>query len=861
MSTRRKPAGASRDGRAWPAGEGKRRRRAHGGLGTVGAPAGRGSMRWSVSCMAAILVLGVSSVVGVPAASGGPTALAPNPAASAAPNGYWLMASDGGVFTYGSSGFHGSTGGIRLNAPIVGGTRTPSSNGYWEVASDGGVFAFGDASFDGSMGGQHLNAPIVGMAATPDAQGYWLVAADGGIFGFGDAPFRGSMGGRHLNAPIVGVAATGTGNGYWLVAKDGGIFTFGDATFHGSMGGQHLNAGVVGMAGTQLGDGYWLVAADGGVFTFGTAAYLGSMGANTLNAPVVGMSVTSAFDGYTLVGADGGVFTFGNALFEGSAGQLRLNAPVVSMTQIGPTVGGRVLLVGTFDGIPGDYATIQAAVNAAKPGDWVLIAPGDYHESNDIADPPTTGEASVGWFGGVEVDTPYVHLRGMNRSTVVIDGTKPGSPECSSSANDQNPGVSIPGYNGGAPIGRNGILVWKADGVSVDNLTTCNFVTGSSGGGNEIWWDGQPSEATSGPLGLVGYSGNYLTATSTYYASSTNTGGAYGIFSSASSEGVWNNVYASNFNDSGMYIGACRDLCDAWIHNAWMQFNPLGYSGTNSGGTLVVSDSQFDHNQDGFDTNSQIASDPPPIQNGSCPDNGISGFTNTHSCWVFMDNFLHDNNNPNVPGSGAGYAGAGPVGTGMTISGGRNDTVMDNTFANNGSWGALFVPFADSDTPPSGISCSGQGQTDVGGFLAPGPLCIYDAFGDAMVGNTFSHNGFFGNPTNGDAGNLTVATGIPQNCFSGNVMPDGTSPADVQTTNAVCGPLTASSNFSLTKGTLAAEVLCNTGLLGSGYCLPTDTYPRATVVTPQALPSNLPSMPNPCIGVPANAWCKAGKPG
>ena len=72
---------------------------------------------------------------------------------------------------------------------------TPSGHGYWLVASDGGIFAYGDAAFYGSTGAMHLNAPIVGMAATPTGGGYWLVASDGGIFSFGDAAFHGSMGG------------------------------------------------------------------------------------------------------------------------------------------------------------------------------------------------------------------------------------------------------------------------------------------------------------------------------------------------------------------------------------------------------------------------------------------------------------------------------------------------------------------------------------------------------------------------------------------------------------------------------------------------------------------------------------------
>ncbi|MCA1843563.1 MAG: fibronectin type III domain-containing protein, partial [Actinobacteria bacterium] len=115
------------------------------------------------------------------------------------------------------------------------------ANGYWIVASDGGVFSFGEASFQGSTGTLRLNRPIVGMAATPSGQGYWLVASDGGIFAFGDAGFHGSTGALRLNQPIVGMAATPTGGGYWLVASDGGIFAFGDAQFHGSTGAIRLN--------------------------------------------------------------------------------------------------------------------------------------------------------------------------------------------------------------------------------------------------------------------------------------------------------------------------------------------------------------------------------------------------------------------------------------------------------------------------------------------------------------------------------------------------------------------------------------------------------------------------------------------
>jgi DNA-binding beta-propeller fold protein YncE len=82
----------------------------------------------------------------------------------------------------GDAGYFGSEGGTPLNKPIVGMAATPDGKGYWLVASDGGVFTFGDAGYFGSEGGTPLNKPIVGMAATPDGKGYWLVASDGGIF-------------------------------------------------------------------------------------------------------------------------------------------------------------------------------------------------------------------------------------------------------------------------------------------------------------------------------------------------------------------------------------------------------------------------------------------------------------------------------------------------------------------------------------------------------------------------------------------------------------------------------------------------------------------------------------------------------
>jgi hypothetical protein len=209
---------------------------------------------------------------------------------NAARAGYWEVASDGGLFSFGDAQFYGSMGSQPLNKPIVGMAPTPSGHGYWEVASDGGLFSFGDAQFYGSMGSQPLNKPIVGMVPTPSGHGYWEVASDGGLFSIGDAQFYGSMGSQPLNKPIVGMAPTPSGHGYWEVASDGGLFSFGDAQFYGSMGSQPLNKPIVGMAPTPSGHGYWEVASDGGLFSFGDAQFYGSMGSRPLNKPIVGMA-------------------------------------------------------------------------------------------------------------------------------------------------------------------------------------------------------------------------------------------------------------------------------------------------------------------------------------------------------------------------------------------------------------------------------------------------------------------------------------------------------------------------------------------------------------------------------------------
>jgi ribosomal protein L24E len=289
-------------------------------------------------------------------------------AAAAPTKGYWFVAGDGGIFSFGDGSFYGSTGNLKLNQPIVGMAPSPTGGGYWFVAADGGIFSFGDAKFYGSTGNLKLNRPIVGMTPTPTGKGYWFVAADGGIFSFGDARFFGSTGAIKLAKPIVGMAATPTGRGYWFVASDGGIFNYGDAKFFGSAVGKAVRSPIVSMAASPSGQGYFLAGADGAVHAFGDAVARGSMAGKALSSPIVGLAPTATGAGYWLVAADGGIFSFGDAAFYGSTGNLRLNRSIVGMAAAPLKIAGGNTSPTSPGGGPAPTTPGGGTTNTTQPG-------------------------------------------------------------------------------------------------------------------------------------------------------------------------------------------------------------------------------------------------------------------------------------------------------------------------------------------------------------------------------------------------------------------------------------------------------------------------------------------------------------
>jgi hypothetical protein len=227
---------------------------------------------------------------------------------------------------------------------------------------------------------------------------------------------------------------------------------------------------------------------------------------------------------------------------------------------VSESASANVLLVGSYNGIAGKYQSIQAAVDHAKAGDWILVGPGDYHERADhrakLGPQPSDEPA------GVVISTPNIHLRGMDRNGVIVDGTLPGSPPCSNSRAAQDLGRLGPA---GTPLGRNGLLVWKTNNTWIENLTVCNFLGGSGSAGNEVWWNGGDG---GGHIDLNGFWANYVNATSTYYGGES-TAAAYGIFASDSTNGSFNYSYASNMNDSNYYVGACQQQCNTTLDHVW----------------------------------------------------------------------------------------------------------------------------------------------------------------------------------------------------------------------------------------------------------------------------------------------------
>lgn len=226
--------------------------------------------------------------------------------------------------------------------------------------------------------------------------------------------------------------------------------------------------------------------------------------------------------------------------------------------------------------VPADAPTIQAAVDAARKGDLVLIAPGTYRES-------------------VAVKQAGVVLRGAERNAVIIDGE----------------------------VRRaNGIVV-TAPGVAVENLTVRNHTL------NGVLVTGMSDEAGGVARGSTGYrrldTGKFppLKGFRVSHVTASNNA-LYGIYAFDAQHGVIEHNYASGSADSGIYVGQCKP-CHIVVRDNVAERNAVGYEGANASTEMYVLRNRFVANRVGLTSNSDYQEALVPQENAVIMGNLIAG--------------------------------------------------------------------------------------------------------------------------------------------------------------------------------------------------------------------------------------------
>ena len=262
----------------------------------------------------------------------------------------------------------------------------------------------------------------------------------------------------------------------------------------------------------------------------------------------------------------------------------------------------------------------------------------------------------------VRVKTPNITIRGRDRNKVILDGQY-----------NLDDGFEV-----------------LADNVVIENMTARHFE------GNGFYW-----------TGVKGYRGSYLTAYNN---------GDYGIYSYSATDGQFDNSLAAGHPDSGFYIGACHP-CNALITNVISEDNALGFSGTNAGGNLVISNSIWRNNMSGIDPNT-LDSEPNPPQDGD----------------TIINNLVENNNNFDAPAKVLEYP---AIGNGIVLGGGNNNLVEGNRISGHKYYGILVISNIDKNFwQPSGNSVKNNVITNSG--VADLALASLSAGNNCFSGNTVS---------------------------------------------------------------------------------------------------------------------------
>jgi hypothetical protein len=327
--------------------------------------------------------------------------------------------------------------------------------------------------------------------------------------------------------------------------------------------------------------------------------------------------------------------------------------------------------------VPGDHATIQEAVDAAAAGDLILVSAGVYHEA-------------------VNVTTPELTIRGLDRNDVILDGE-----------------FEL----------DNGIRVLGAAGVTVENMTARNYTF------NGFFW-----------TGVDGYRGSYLTA----YRN-----GDYGIYAFDSINGVFEHSYAAGSPDAGLYIGQCFP-CNAVIDDVHAEHNGLGYSGTNSGGNLLIINSRFNNNRAGI-----------------VPNSGSYELCYPQRETTIVGNLVYSNNQPDTPAIDDAIV---AMGNGILISGGVRNTISRNRVWDHDVAGIVLAPFPEEqalDDQPSAddwdTPCAETRDGPVS--TQPPETLLWDAYENVVTDNVVEDSRI----ADLAVGSITDPATLG-NCFAGNTF-------------------------------------------------------------------------------------------
>ena len=354
----------------------------------------------------------------------------------------------------------------------------------------------------------------------------------------------------------------------------------------------------------------------------------------------------------------------------------------------------------TTDAPSTDVATSEAPATDAPAVEGVLNVPADYPTIQEAVDAAVEGDliliAPGTYNEAVQVKTNNIVIRGLDRNTVILDGN-----------------FEL----------DNGIRVVGANGVALENMTAMNYTK------NGFFW-----------TGVTGYRGDYLTAWRN---------GDYGVYVFDSVGGVIDHSYGAGSPDAGVYVGECYP-CDSLINHFVSEHNGLGYSGTNSGGNMIIVNSIFRRNRAGV-----------------VPNSGSYELCYPERKTTIIGNLVYDNNQPDTPAIDVAIL---AMGNGILSAGGVQNIIERNRVWNHNKTGIGLVPFLEEDPNDSLPDKSAWDTTCADSKklmpVQPDGALLWDSQDTTVRGNVLEDNRR-ADIAVGSAGSDLWTLG---NCFEGNTF-------------------------------------------------------------------------------------------